>query len=99
MNLRAIEISGFGSAKQSSEVYFKECGVTVKGEGRDPLAFGNPNYNCKLEFLDCDVDSDIKSNLQTDIGAEESNISIYNGRVLFMLNGDEVVRETRYEGL
>ncbi len=99
MNLRAIEISGFGSAKQSSEVYFKECGVTVKGEGRDALAFGNSNYNCKLEFLDCDVDSDIKSNLQTDIGAEESNISIYNGRVLFMLNGDEVVRETRYEGL
>ncbi|MBE5932659.1 MAG: EAL domain-containing protein [Lachnospiraceae bacterium] len=99
LNLRAIEISGVGSAKKASTVNFKECGVTIKGEGRGALAFGNANKNCKLKFLDCDVDSDIKSNLQTDIGALESDISIYNGRMLFMLNGDEMVRETKYEGL
>ena len=99
LNLRAIEISGVGSAKVSSVVDFKECGVTIKGEGREALAFGNANKNCKLTFLDCDVDSDIKSNLQTDVGALESDIAIYNGRVLFMLNGSEMVRETRYEGL
>lgn len=99
MNLRAIEISAIGSAKEASVVDVKECGITIKGEGRDALAFGNFNKNCKLKFLDCDVDSDIKSNLQSDVGALESDISIYNGRVLFMLNGKEMVRETRYEGL
>lgn len=99
MNLRAIEISGFGSAKKASVVSFKECGVTIKGEGREALAFGNSNNNCRLTFLDCDVDSDIKSNLQTDVGALESDISIYNGRVQFMLNGEEMIREIRYEGL
>ncbi len=99
LNLRAIEISGVGSAKKLSTVDFKECGITIKGEGRDALAFGNACRNCKLKFLDCDVESDIKSNLQTDVGALESDISIYNGRVLFMLNGNEMFRETKHEGL
>ena len=56
LNLRAIEISGVGSAKKASTVDFKECGVTIKGEGRGALAFGNSNNNCKLRFVDCDVD-------------------------------------------
>jgi len=99
MNLRAIEISAIGSAKEASNVDVKECGITIKGEGREALALGNFNKNCKIKFLDSDVDSDIKSNLQSDVGALESDISIYNGRVLFMLNGAEIVRETRHEGL
>ncbi|MBR3833993.1 MAG: EAL domain-containing protein [Lachnospiraceae bacterium] len=99
MNLRAIEISAIGSAKSSSVFDAKECAFNIKGEGRAALAFGNSNNNCKLRFLDCDVDSDIKSNLETDIGAQESDIAIYNGRIKFMLNDVEVPRQIRHEGL
>ncbi len=99
LNLRAIEISAIGAAKESSQVEIKECGVTIKGEGRGALAFGNQNNSCKLKFIDCDVDSDIKSNLKTDVGVLESDISIYNGRVSFMLNGSLIERMIRYEGL
>ncbi len=99
MNLRAIEISAIGSAKNSSYFDAKECAFNIKGEGRAALAFGNSNNNCKLRFLDCDVDSDIKSNLETDIGAQEKDIAIYNGRIKFMLNDIEIPREIRHEGL
>ncbi len=99
LNLRAIEISAIGSSKEASQVEIKECGVTIKGEGRGALAFGNYNKACKLKFMDCDVDSDIKSNLKYDVGALESDISIYNGRVSFMLNGSLMERQIRYEGL
>ncbi|MBQ9935778.1 MAG: EAL domain-containing protein [Lachnospiraceae bacterium] len=99
MNLRAVVISAIGSAREFSSIEIKECGITIKGEGRDALAFGNHNRACKIKFIDCDIDSDIKSNLHSDVGALESDISIYNGRVSFKLNGNEIQREIRYEGL
>lgn len=98
LNLRAIENSAIGSAKVSSDINVKECGITIKGEGRDAISFGNYNNNCRMKFIDCDVDSEIKSNLESDVGADENDISIYNGRVRFMFNGKEVIRETKHEG-
>ena len=94
-NLRAIEISAIGSAKESSYIEAKECGITIKGEGRDAISFGNYNKNCKMTFIDCDIDSEIKSNLESDIGADESDVTILNGRVHFILNGNEIIREAK----
>ncbi len=96
-NLRAIEISAIGSAKESSYIEAKECGITIKGEGRDAISFGNYNKNCKMTFIDCDIDSEIKSNLESDIGAAESDVTILNGRVQFLLNGKVITREIKYE--
>ena len=95
LNLRAIEISAIGAAKEESYIEVKECGLTIKGEGREAISFGNANKNCKMTFIDCDVDSEIKSNLESDVGAQESDIKILNGRMQFVLNGREIIRKAQ----
>lgn len=98
-NMRAPEVAVIGSAEKEANVSIKETGINIKGEGRNAISFGNYNKNCKVSFIDCDIYSDIKSNLESDIGAKESDVSILNGRVEFLLNGKAVVREAKSANL
>ncbi|MBQ8198380.1 MAG: EAL domain-containing protein [Lachnospiraceae bacterium] len=93
IDMRATKISAIGTATEQAEVVISRAGLTIKCEGREALALGNMQHKCKLSFYNCDIDSNVKTTLETDIGAAPSDIYICNGRVSFMKNGEEIYRE------
>lgn len=93
MNMRANRLCALGLATQDTFIDMRETGIVVKGEGREAISMGNYNRSSKIRISNCDVDTRLKSTLDYDIGAEESDIHISNGRFHFDLNGTEIVRE------
>ena len=93
MNLRAHRLCAIGSGAEEDIVSIVESGVSIKGEGRQAISMGDYNQNGKIQIVNCDIDTRLKSNLDMDIGAKEDNIYIANGRSSFVLNGTEIDRK------
>ena len=63
--------------------------------GKDAYAMGNSTHTARLEFSNSDINTQVINSVGTDIGAEEKNIVIGNGRVSFMVNGISKNREVQ----
>ncbi len=95
LNMRAIKICALGLGEKESFVVLEEAGVHIKAEGRNAIAIGNYDCTGKVQMINADVDIRLKSDMQMDIGAQESDIMISNGRCQFFLNGQEIERITQ----
>ncbi len=95
INLRANKLCALGLGSDSSVVRLQEAGVVIKGEGREAISMGNFAGSGKIHSINTDLDTQMKSALQYDMGAKETDVSISNGRCTFMLNGQEIVRMTQ----
>ena len=67
--------------------------------GKDAYAMGNSTHTARLEFSNSDINTQVINSVGTDIGAEEKNIVIGNGRVSFMVNGILKNREVQMADL
>ena len=67
--------------------------------GKDAYAMGNSTHTARLEFSNSDINTQVINSVGTDIGAEEKNIVIGNGRVSFMVNGISKNREVQMADL
>lgn len=92
VNLRARKLCGFGVMYGDTEIEIQYASVQITGEGKEALAIGNQLMNAKIRILNSDVDTKLKTNLTTDIGAKIEDIYIANGRCKFMLNGKVIER-------
>ena len=93
MNMRAVKLCAIGLAQNSSIVNVQQTGIMIKAEGKEAISLGNFNRNSKIQFVNSDIDSRIKTGMEYDVGAQESDVYIENGRISFIMNGEEVVRE------
>lgn len=95
MNIRANECYGIGCREGDTDVSIQYAYVKVVAQGKDAYAMGNSTHTARLEFSNSDVNTQVINSVGTDIGAEEKNIVIGNGRVSFMVNGISKNREVQ----
>lgn len=95
MNIRANECYGIGCREGDTDVSIQYAYVKVVAQGKDAYAMGNSTHTARLEFSNSDINTQVINSVGTDIGAEEKNIVIGNGRVSFMVNGISKNREVQ----
>ncbi len=61
-------------------------------QGKAAVAIGNSIKTAKLYCSNADVNTNAVTDFGSDIGAEETNIQLENGRAEFILNGIQVTR-------
>ena len=69
----------------------------MENGGRDALAVGGYNEDVKIMLDNTDMHVKIHNELDKDTFAKEENINIINGRIRFIVNGKEIVRENHEE--
>ena len=93
MNIRANECYGIGSRQGDTDIAIRYAYVKVVAQGKDAYAMGNSTRNARLQLSNSDINTQVINSIGTDIGAEEKDIKIGNGRVNFMINGVSKHRE------
>jgi diguanylate cyclase (GGDEF)-like protein len=93
MNIRSSECYGIGSRDAATDIDVQHAYVKVITQGKNAYAMGNATHTAKVQISNSDVNTEVTNSIGTDIGAEESNIKIGNGRISFMVNGEMVDRE------
>ena len=68
-------------------------------QGKEAYAMGNGSHSAKLLFSNSDINTQVVNSVGMDIGAQEDDIKIGNGRVSFMVNGITREREVHMADL
>lgn len=95
MNVRANECYGIGCSQGETSINIRYAYVKVIAQGKNAYAMGNGKHTAKLMFSNSDINTQVINCVCTDIGAEEEDIVIGNGRVSFIINGVEKEREVQ----
>lgn len=91
-NLRSDVITAIGSINGDVLIDILKVNIVIKVDGKEALGFGNHKLSAKIRIFETDVNSKVKTALDTDIGAQEDDMDITEGRFNFILNGMEIVR-------
>lgn len=91
LDMRAENLCGIGNLTGDADIEASAASLYVVGQGKHAIAMGNALQNASICCYNSDLMTDIKSNMETDMGA--SHIEIVNGRSQFLLNGKEIVRK------
>ncbi len=90
LNLRAkYMLCGMGSKTGATIIDVCHASIIMKVDGQDALALGNRTCSAKIDISKSNVDIKVKSNLNFDIGAADSDIHIFDTPYSFILNGEE----------
>ncbi len=92
-DMRSSECIGLGSKQADTDIHIQYASVKITGQGRFAFALGNYTRTACIYCENSDLITQINSNQDSDIGAQEENIYIANGRAGFMLNGKPINRE------
>ena len=93
MNVRANECYGIGCRNGSTDVEIQYAYVKVEVQGKDAYAMGNSTHTSRILLSNSDINTQVINSVGTDIGADERDITIGNGRVRFIVNGTQIDRE------
>lgn len=93
MNIRSNECYGIGCVNGATDIDIKHAYVMVVAQGKEAYAMGNSIHTAKVLFANSDVNTQVINSVGTDIGADEHDIQIGNGRVCFLVNGIQRERE------
>lgn len=93
MNIRSNECYGIGCMNGATDIGIKHAYVKVVAQGREAYAMGNSTHTAKVLFANSDINTQVINSVGTDIGADEHDIQIGNGRVCFLINGIRKERE------
>lgn len=99
MNVRANECYGIGCRNGDTDVEIQYAYVKVEVQGKDAYAMGNSVHTAKIMLSNSDINTQVINSVGTDIGADEKDIMIGNGRVSFIVNGAEIDREVQMADL
>lgn len=99
MNIRSNECYGIGCEKGDTDIDIKNAYVKVVAQGKEAYAMGNSTHTAKVLFANSDINTQVVNSVGTDIGADESDIRIGNGRVSFIVNGIRKEREIQMTDL
>lgn len=99
MNIRSNECYGIGCRQGYTDISIQYAYVKVVAQGKDAYAMGNGSHNAKLLFSNSDINTQVVNSVGMDIGAQEDDIKIGNGRVSFMVNGITREREVQMADL
>lgn len=91
-DMRSNECIGIGSKQGETDIHIQYASVKVVAQGRFALGLGNLIRTAHVRCENSDLITQINSNLDSDIGAAESDIYIANGRASFELNGNSIER-------
>lgn len=93
LNLRAkYMLCGIGSKSGTVTIDIQHASLVMKMDGQSALALGNQSCNAKIHIFQANVDIKVKSELNVDIGAVESDVHIIDTPYSFILNGVEMDR-------
>lgn len=91
-NIRAKECYGIGCRNGKTDIYIGYAAVRSIVQGKAAVAIGNSIKTAKLYCSNADVNTNAVTDFGSDIGAEETNIQLENGRAEFILNGIQITR-------
>lgn len=90
LNLRAkYMLCGIGSKTGDVMIDIRHAALIMKVDGEDSLALGNRTCSAKIDITKSNVDIKVKSKLDIDMGAKDSDIHIVDTPYSFILNGEE----------
>lgn len=95
MNVRSNECYGIGCRNGDTDIEIKYAYVKVVAQGRNAYAMGNGKHTAKILFVNSDINTQVTNSVGMDIGADEKDITIGNGRVSFLINGMARDREVQ----
>lgn len=99
MNVRANECYGIGCRNGSTDVEIQYAYVKVEVQGKDAYAMGNSTHTSRVLLSNSDISTQVINSVGTDIGADERDITIGNGRVRFIVNGTQIDRKVHLTDL
>lgn len=92
MDMRASDCYGLGSRNADTGINVEYASVRVYAQGKAAYAFGNAAGNARIHFANSNISTDVHNNTGTDIGARDEYITIENGRMEFLANGNSIER-------
>lgn len=95
MNVRSNECYGIGCRNGDTDIEIRYAYVKVVAQGRNAYAMGNGKHTAKILFVNSDINTQVTNSVGMDIGADEKDITIGNGRVSFLINGMARDREVQ----
>ena len=87
MNVRAKECYGLGCRKGDTDISIQYAYVMIVAQGKKAYAMGNSIHTARVMVSNSDINTQVTNSIGTDIGADEKDIVIQNGRVGFIVNG------------
>ncbi len=93
-NIRARECYGIGCRNGETDIKISYARVKSVVQGKAAVAIGNAAKTAKIFCSNADVNTNAVTDFGSDMGANESDIRLENGRAEFILNGEEIVRDT-----
>lgn len=91
-NLRSTKCIAIGGGSET-ELRLETGSFQINAQGKACYTFGNFSKTAKISCSNCDIVTKILNGEDTDIGATEDNISIWNSRCSFQLNGKNIKHE------
>lgn len=92
-NIRAKECYGIGCRHGETDINISHAAVKSIVQGKAAVAIGNAERTAKIYCSNADVNTNAVTDFGSDMGADEANIRLENGRAEFILNGNEITRD------
>ncbi|MDE5966078.1 MAG: GGDEF domain-containing protein, partial [Lachnospiraceae bacterium] len=92
MDMRVDESCGIGSQTGETDIEMDHFRLQAAVKGKEAVSLGNFAKTAKICLRQGDISSDVKNNLEIDVGADV--FEIIGTRCQFKHNGEEIVRES-----
>lgn len=93
MNLKGDRCIGMGSEHRTAEVVLEDANVRLAVQGGQCFAIGSRDGRGILSSMNSDLSVTVKNGMNIDISAADEDISLVNGRYMFMLNNRNIERK------
>ncbi|MCQ2505383.1 MAG: EAL domain-containing protein [Saccharofermentans sp.] len=93
ISIRSNESTCIGSLEGSTQLRSTNAGLNLDNAGNHALAVGGVKCETSITLKSTDTRVKIHNGLGRDTYAEDDNISIVNGRVKFIVNDQDIIRE------
>ncbi len=92
MNLKGDFCIGIGSDYRTAEVILEDANSKLAVQGEQCFAIGSRNGRGILSSINADLSVIVKNGMNVDVSVADEDISLINGRYMFMLNNRSIER-------
>ena len=93
MNLKGDRCIGIGSEHRTAEVVLEDANARIAVQGEQCFAIGSWDGRGILSSMNADLSVTVRNGMNIDISAADEDISLVNGRYMFMLNNRNIERK------
>ena len=90
MSLRGDSCIGIGSDHGKAETIIEDANTRITVIGEQSFAIGSRDGRGILSGVNADLSISVKNGINVDVAAAEDDISLINGRYMFMLNNRSI---------